>query len=97
MHMHALPLAQLNCLVQKSFPPPYIYHTARVIAMTTHQGESSLLSDCLFSYQVAFLRRENRSKVCKQHLSSQPVGTLQFYHYNSIATEGDASALIDVS
>lgn len=65
--------------------------------MTTHQGDSSLLSECLFAYQMAFLRRENNTKACKQHLSSQPVGMPQFYHYNSIAAEGNASALIDVS
>lgn len=65
--------------------------------MTTHQGESSLLSECLLAYQMAFLWRENKSKAHKQHLSSQPVGMPQFYLYNSIATEGDASVLIDVS
>ncbi len=96
MHTHAPSLALLNCLVLKSFPIHYIYLGARIIVMTTHQGEASVLSECLFTHQ-AFLRRENRHKAYKQHLSSQPVGMPQFYHYNSIAAEGDASALIDVS
>jgi len=48
-------------------------------------------------YLMAFLRRENKCKACKQHLSSQPVVMLQLYRYDSIAEEGDASALIDVS
>lgn len=96
-HTCAPSLALLSCLVLKSFPLHYMYLTARIIVMTTHQGEASVVSECLFIYQSVFLRRENRHKACKQHLSSQPVGTPQFYHYNSIAAEGDASALIGIS